>query len=70
MDGITKLPLTPRMLLPDRIFPATQSDTLVNDTVPPVVYPAGMVTVPALVPIVPDVEPLSAIEPEMEPDAP
>ena len=37
-------------------------------TVPPVVYPAGMVTVPAFVLIVPPVAPLFAIEPLTEPD--
>jgi len=39
-------------------------------TVPPEVYPAGTATVPALVEIVPEIEPLSAILPETSPDAP
>ena len=68
--GITSEPDTPRMLLPFKIFPLTQSDTLVSDTVPPVVYPAGIETVPDFVPIVPLVEPLFAIDPETDPDAP
>ncbi len=67
MDGITSDPFTPKILLPVRIFPATQSVTLVRLTVPPLVYPAGMLYVPALVPIVPPVAPLLAIEPLTEP---
>ena len=70
MLGIWSEPLTPRMLLPLKILPATQSDTFVSETVPPVVYPAGIVTVPAFVPIVPEVEPLFAIEPLTDPVAP
>jgi len=70
IDGIASDPATPRIDLPVRMLPATQSVTFVNDTVPPVVYPAGIVTVPAFVPIVPDVLPLLAIDPETDPDAP
>ena len=70
MLGIASEPLTPRILLPERMLPATQSVTLVNDTVPPLVYPTGMVTVPDFAPIVPPVAPLFAIDPETEPEAP
>ena len=70
MVGNVREPETPRIDLPLRIFAAVQSDTLVSDTVPPDVYPAGIVTVPAFVPIVPDVLPLFAMLPEMDPDAP
>jgi hypothetical protein len=49
------------------IFACSVSDIL---TVPPEVYPAGTVTVPAFVEIVPLVEPLFAIPPDMDPDDP
>ena len=65
--GTVKPPETPSIDFPVSMFPATQSDTFVSDTVPPEVYPAGIVTVPALVPIVPDVLPLFAMLPEMDP---
>ena len=68
--GRVRDPETPRMLFPLKMFPATQSVTFVSDTVPPDVYPAGMETVPAFVPIVPLVEPLFAIDPLTEPLAP
>ena len=68
--GIARFPLTPRIVFPDRMFPATQSVTPDRETVPPLVYPAGIVTVPATVEIVPLVEPLFAIDPEIDPDAP
>ena len=65
MDGIDRLPLTPRMVFPLKIDPLTQSATAeaLILTVPPEVYPAGIETVPALVEISPLVEPLFAIEP-------
>lgn len=56
MLGIASEPLTPRILLPLKILPATQSDTFVSETVPPEVYPDGIVYVPVLVPIVPPVD--------------
>ena len=68
--GMTREPLTPRMDLPLKMFPAVQSDTLVRETVPPEVHPAGIVYVPALVPIVPPVAPLFAMFPLMDPVAP
>ena len=70
MLGIASEPLTPSIDFPVKMLAAIQSDTLVSDTVPPVVYPAGIVTVPAFVPIVPEVLPLLAMLPEMDPDAP
>ena len=63
-------PFTPRIDLPERMFADTQSDTFVKETVPPEVYPAGMVYVPAFVPIVPPVAPLLVIEPVSSPDEP
>ena len=62
MDGIASVPLTPRMVFPFKMFAARQSSTPDSETVPPEVYPAGIVTVPALVEIVPLVEPLFAME--------
>ena len=67
---MARLPFTPRMLLPVRMLPATQSDTFVSETVPPEVYPDGIVYVPVLVPIIPPVDPLSVIDPEIEPVEP
>ena len=43
IEGIARDPDTPRMLLPLKILPETQSDTLVKLTVPPEVYPDGIV---------------------------
>lgn len=70
MLGKVALPLTPRMVLPLTIELATQSETADDEieTVPPEVYPAGIVTVPALVLIVPLVLPLFAMLPETDPD--
>ena len=72
MLGSESVPDTPRTVFPVNRFAAVRSDTAAeaNDTVPPVVYPEGIVTVPALVEIVPEVEPLFAIEPETDPDEP
>lgn len=69
MDGIAKVPWTPKIVFPFKIFPATQSVTADEriETVPPLVYPLGIVTVPDLVEIVPSVEPLFAIDPSTEP---
>ena len=60
------------MLLFFKIFSARQSAiaAAARETVPPEVYPAGMVTVPALVEMVPLVDPLSAIDPETDPEEP
>ena len=68
--GVCKLPFVPKMLLPAKIFPLIQSETFVSETTPPDVYPAGIVYVPAFVPIVPPVLPLLAIDPLTEPEAP
>ena len=65
--GTVKPPDTPRMFLPDRMFALTQSVTFVRETVPPEVYPAGIVYVPAFVPIVPPVAPLFVIPPVSSP---
>ena len=61
------VPLIPRILFPLKMLPETQSDTFVRETDPPEVYPAGMVYVPAFVPIVPPVAPLFAMFPVMDP---
>jgi hypothetical protein len=70
MLGKVALPATPRMVLPLMIEDATQSVTAdaCIETVPPEVYPAGIVTVPDFVEIVPLVLPLSAMLPLIEPD--
>ena len=70
IDGMAREPLTPRIDLPERMFELVQSETFVRDTVPPDVYPAGITTEPLTAPIVPPVEPLFAIEPEIDPDDP
>lgn len=69
MVGRANVPLTPNSVTPDLMLDAITFACSVEEiaTVPPEVYPAGMVTVPALVEIVPEVEPLFAIEPETEP---
>ena len=72
MVGSARDPDTPRIVTPELMLLAVILDCSVEliATVPPVVYPAGIVTVPALVLIVPLVEPLFAIDPETDPDAP
>lgn len=71
IDGSEREPATPRSVTPllmlDAIIFACSVELIA--TVPPVVYPAGTVTVPAFVEIVPLVEPLLAIEPDTDPDA-
>jgi hypothetical protein len=68
--GSVALPLTPNIVLPLTIELATQSVTAeaAIETVPPEVYPAGIVTVPDFVLIVPLVLPLFAMLPLIEPD--
>ena len=68
--GSVALPLTPNIVLPLTIELATQSVTADAwiETVPPEVYPAGIVTVPDFVLIVPLVLPLFAMLPLIEPD--
>ena len=65
MVGSERDPACPRIVTPLLMFPAIilACSVLDMDTVPPVVYPAGIETVPALVEIVPDVEPLLAMPP-------
>ena len=69
MDGIAKVPETPKIVFPFKIFPATQSVTADEriETEPPEVYPAGIVTEPDLVEIVPPVAPLFAMFPVSSP---
>lgn len=70
--GKEREPACPRIVTPLFMFDAmifACSDELI-ETVPPVVYPAGIETVPAFVEIVPDVEPLLAIEPLTDPEEP
>ena len=71
MVGRDNVPLTPKRVTPDLMLAPMILLCSVAEiaTVPPEVYPAGMVTVPALVEIVPEVEPLFAIEPDTEPVA-
>lgn len=72
IDGSESDPATPSKVTPLLMFDAMilLCSVLDMETVPPVVYPAGMETVPALVEIVPDVLPLLDIPPETEPEAP
>ena len=67
--GRERLPATPRSVTPLLILVAMTLACSVEEmlTVPPVVYPAGIVTVPALVLIVPLVEPLFAMLPLTDP---
>ena len=69
MVGRDNVPLTPKRVTPDLMLDAMILLCSVEEieTVPPEVYPEGMVTVPALVEIVPEVEPLFAIEPDTLP---
>lgn len=55
IEGSARDPATPRSVTPLLMLPAVIFDCSVEliATVPPVVYPAGIVTVPALVLIVP-----------------
>lgn len=71
-DTMLKLPLTPKIDFPLKMLDATQSDTAEDLmlTVPPLVYPAGILTVPAFVCISPLVLPLLGILPTTSPDAP
>ena len=58
--------VTPLLML-DAIIFACSVDEMA--TVPPLVNPLGIVTVPALVEIVPEVLPLFAMEPVTDPEA-
>ena len=70
--GRVRDPDTPRMETPLLMFDAMilfcSAVAIVTD--PPVVYPDGIDTEPAFVEIVPDVEPLFGIPPEIDPLAP
>lgn len=72
MLGRESVPETPRILTPLLMFDAMIFACSVElmPTVPPDVYPAGIVTVPAFVLIVPLVEPLFAMLPVIDPDEP
>ena len=70
--GDDRLPACPSIVTPDLIFAAIifACSASAIFTVPPEVYPAGIVTVPAFVEILPLVLPLFAMLPEMLPEAP
>ena len=63
--GGASAPSTPRTVLPFKKFCGSRSAVSVRLTVPPVVYPSGIVTVPFFVPIVPPVFPLTGIPPSI-----
>lgn len=67
--GRDRVPAMPRTVFPVSNVDAVKSATAdaKMDTVPPEVYPAGMVTVPDLVEIVPPVAPLFGILPVTAP---
>ena len=70
IEGSARDPACPRIVTPLLILDAIILDcsVLEMDTVPPEVYPAGIVIDPAFVLIVPPVLPLFAMLPLIDPD--